>query len=328
MLKPHGTLWLNVGDSYIARGHGIAYSFDPKNPKGRDRSVEQNARWKMNRKKIALKNKDLVGQPWMLAFALRADGWYLRRDIIWQKVNAMPESVRDRPTTAHEYVFLLSKSEHYFYDALAIMEPVTGNAHERGARVNPGASSRMNVERIPRGTNRSNRSYSAAVRGLVEKRNSRSVWSIPSSGYRGAHFATFPERLAERCILAGSSEFGCCQFCGAAFVREVATEYISIRESNGTRSVERAHKPFGSAGYDKRVDTIRSHSGWRQGCTCTLGGAPVPAVVLDPFAGSGTTLLVAHRLGRAAVGIELNPEYVVLAKERLLKEKLLTEAAG
>jgi hypothetical protein len=140
-LKPTGTCWVNVGDCYISNSHGYGETQDPKYPSGRNRSLERNTRFVQNRRAFTLKDKDLVGQPWMLAFALRADGWYLRRDIIWHKPNAMPESTRDRPTTAHEYLFLLSKSEQYFYDATAIMEPTTGTAHRRGNGVNPKAVS-------------------------------------------------------------------------------------------------------------------------------------------------------------------------------------------
>jgi DNA modification methylase len=299
VLKPTGTLWLNIGDCYIAKPHGYGPSADPKYKKGRDRSNERLASG--NRAICSgLKQKDLVGQPWMLAFALRVDGWYLRRDIIWHKPNAMPESTKDRPGTAHEYLFLLSKSERYFYDNEAIKEPCTGNAHHRGKGGNPkavagwqygpgshkpaeyakpkacGAGSRMKFDRDPAHQTpakiraKQNRSFSEAVVGLVDKRNKRSVWSIPTAPFRGAHFATFPKKLVEPCILAGTPANGCCGICGAPAQ-----------------------------------------------CECTLQAGRRPAVVLDPFAGSFTTCAVAQRLGRDWYAIEGNGDYYKLGLERM-----------
>lgn len=159
-LKPDGTLWLNIGDSYTSGGRtwrapdaknkGRAMKYRPPTPEG-------------------LKPKDLVGVPWKLAFALQADGWYLRSDIIWNKPNCQPESVKDRPTRAHEYLFLLSKSERYFYDAEAIKEEATTNGRPNGAR-----------------------------------KNRRTVWNVNTEGYSGAHFAVFPKELVRYCMLAGS----------------------------------------------------------------------------------------------------------------------------
>lgn len=369
-LKPTGTLWLNCGDSYISNSHGYGATHDPKYPTGRDRSVERNTPFVYNRQKIGLKDKDMVGQPWMLAFALRADGWYLRRDIVWHKPNAMPESVRDRPATAHEYVFLLSKSETYYYDFVASMEPTTGRAHRRGHGVNPkcrnwqdgpgahnvitfnrdrrrvngpGKSSRMLRDRDPRHDTpaarnaKQNRSFSAAVSGIVSTRNSRSVWSIPTAPYREAHFATFPIRLAERCIIAGSSEHGCCSWCGAPWHREVEVAYSNSgnRSSNGPRSAERAHIEHGSAGFDQRLEASYETRGWRPSCPCTLANSEtVPAVVLDPFAGAATTLLAAERMARDAIGIELKAEYIAMAEARIMRDRekraseRVKEAAG
>lgn len=173
--------------------------------------------------------KNLIGQPWRLAFALQDSGWYLRQDIIWHKPNPMPESVRDRCTKSHEYVFLLSKSEKYFYDFDAMQEPVTGNAPARGTGVNPKAVSGWDTwpgghrglvgrypgngvgfgrgydaETRPRVRSKQNASFSEAVTQLVTSRNRRSVWTIPTQSFDGAHFATFPEALVEPCVLAGS----------------------------------------------------------------------------------------------------------------------------
>ncbi|WBX91607.1 DNA-methyltransferase [Achromobacter mucicolens] len=240
LLADDGTLWLNMGDSYAGSRSGPDSG-----------STLQGTRHNQNEAKAAklmvasrrrddapiprsdlrvdgLKPKDMVGQPWRLAFALQDAGWWLRQDIIWHKPNPMPESVRDRCTKAHEYLFLLSKSAKYFYDFAAMREPVTGGAHARGAGVNPkaqpsgwdtgpgghraltgryagngvGFGHGYDAKAKPRA--KQNASFSAAVRDLVDSRNRRSVWTIPTQAYDGAHFATFPESLVEPCILAGS----------------------------------------------------------------------------------------------------------------------------
>jgi site-specific DNA-methyltransferase (cytosine-N4-specific) len=176
-----------------------------------------------------LKPKDLVGIPWRVAFALQADGWWLRKDIVWSKPNPMPESTKDRPTTAHEYVFLMTKSEIYAYNADAIKEPVTGGAHRRGAGVNPKAKNEQTGDRRKDGFNerwrvKQNASFSGAVNELVEDRNKRSVWTIATEPYPGSHFATFPRKLVEPCILAGCPAGGVVldPFGGSGTVGEVA----------------------------------------------------------------------------------------------------------
>ena len=188
VLKDDGTLWLNMGDSYATRSSTQTTGY---------------------------KRKDLIGIPWLLAFALRADGWHLRADIIWQKPNAMPESCKARPTRAHEYVFLFSKSERYYYDAEAIKEPAVGFPGSQ----NPNARRRGNTKTFRGGnayTHGQAKENGASIErqshGLVPnetgKRNRRSVWTIATRPYRGAHFATFPEDLARPCILAGSRPGG------------------------------------------------------------------------------------------------------------------------
>lgn len=196
VLADDGTLWLNIGDSYNAYNgnRGRSTSFQqatdealPKLPKGAGLTV------------ASLKNKDLIGIPWMLAFALRTDGWFLRQDIIWHKPNPMPESVRDRCTKAHEYIFLLSKSERYFFDSDAMKEPAT----HAGKRVSLGEKSFSKGQAKGAG-------IAASGNGLADfydvpaTRNRRSVWSVATRPYKGAHFATFPPALIEPCILAGS----------------------------------------------------------------------------------------------------------------------------
>lgn len=211
ILADDGTVWLNMGDCYAgAEGGAQGATGQRANRRFTARVPKKTG---MN-----LKPKDLVGMPWMLALLLRADGWYLRRDIIWHKPNPMPESISDRPATAHEYLFLLTKSARYYYDADAIKEPVTGNAHSRGDGVNKkikmpdgwdtgaGAHGRIHRQGREKGQTRprQNASFSGAVNDLVERRNKRSVWTVPTQPFPDAHFATFPEKLIEPCILAGS----------------------------------------------------------------------------------------------------------------------------
>jgi site-specific DNA-methyltransferase (adenine-specific) len=202
VLRDDGTLWLNIGDSYVRSG-------GEQSGGNRDLLHMEGKQQRMTSVPDGMKPKNLVGIPWRVAFALQADGWYLRSDIIWHKPNPMPESVTDRPTKAHEYIFLLSKNQKYFYDADAIKEPVTGNAHSRGSGVNPKAGkNEQSGDRRKEGFNerwkvKQNPSFSAAVKDLVSERNKRTVWTVPTDPFSGAHFACFPPKLIKPCILAG-----------------------------------------------------------------------------------------------------------------------------
>jgi DNA modification methylase len=236
VLRDDGTLWLNLGDSYAndgkwggSTGGKAAKALHGQTGVGR------------SKKTTGLKPKDLIGIPWRVALALQEDGWYLRQDIIWHKPNPMPESVRDRCTKAHEYVFLLSKSPTYYFDSAAIQEPVAAATVARLAQ--PRLAEQAGSTRVPGKTNGNMKAV-----GNGETRNRRSVWTVSTKPFKEAHFATFPADLIEPCVLAG----------------------------------------------------------------CPEGGT-----VLDPFFGAGTTGLVALKHGRNAVGIELNPEYVTIAKKRL-----------
>lgn len=204
VLRADGTCWINIGDSYANDGKwggstgGKHVSALHGEPIGR------------GKRNTGLKPKDLVGIPWMLAFALRADGWYLRSEIIWAKPNPMPESVTNRPTKAHEQIFLLAKSERYFYDADAIRDRSSGTAHSRGDGVNPKAAMCFKGSK-------QNASFSAAVKNIVEFRNKRTVWTVATQPTPEAHFATYPIALIEPCILAGCPAGGTVldPFCGA-----------------------------------------------------------------------------------------------------------------
>ena len=193
VLTDDGTLWVNIGDSYYNYRPGKAYVKQTVSKTNQD--LPEYSPKRSNRLD-GLKEKDLIGIPWMLAFALRADGWYLRQDIIWHKPNPMPESVRDRCTKAHEYIFLLSKSKKYYYDNEAIKEPAKdwgtrdrskGKYHNEGTGLQP---------------------HSGLEKSYPTK-NKRSVWSITNKPYRGSHFAVFPPDLIEPCIKAGSQEGDC-----------------------------------------------------------------------------------------------------------------------
>ena len=241
VLKDDGTLWLNMGDSY-ASGDRSTYRSGVSDNLGH--LVQNN----MLRPKTQLgpKPKDLVGMPWRVAFALQADGWWLRSDIIWSKPNPMPESVTDRPTKSHEYLFLLTKSERYYYDQDAVREPMTYPERIYSPNTDDHKTARLAEQgnRCTSGLHDGRTQYGDPALG----RNRRTVWEIATQPFPEAHFATFPEALVEPCIKAGS------------------------------RSGD---------------------------------------IVLDPFAGSGTVGIVALKVGRSFVGIELQPDYIAMAQRRI-----------
>jgi DNA modification methylase len=207
VLRPDGTCWLNLGDSYAANR---SYQVTPTKYKSLDFG-------KSNANKVpeGLKPKDLIGIPWRVAFALQEDGWYLRSDIIWAKPNPMPESVTDRPTKSHEYIFLLTKSERYFYDHLAIKEKSTG----REIFGNMGKKVVINSDR---------NDQTSQNLEISETRNKRTVWTVATKPYSGAHFATFPEKLVEPCILAGCPSRAC-EHCGAAWKRIAQRSRVTFK---------------------------------------------------------------------------------------------------
>jgi DNA modification methylase len=265
VLKDDGVLWLNLGDSY--NGASMNRSGQNGYNDGRTNRSKRFSAGGVD----GLKPKDLVGIPWRVAFALQADGWWLRQDIIWAKPNPMPESVTDRCTKSHEYLFLLTKSAKYHFDHEAIKEPI---AESSKARLNQNIESQAGSDRVPGKTNGPMKAVASGIRfggskygdsddpkhatksgnewvqSPDAKRNRRSVWTITTKPFKGAHFAVMPEALVEPCILAG----------------------------------------------------------------CPQGGT-----VLDPFFGSGTVGVVAQRLGRQWIGCELNPEYIHIAQQRIMR---------
>lgn len=310
VLRDDGCLWLNLGDSYASGSGGDKNIGDPNNPKAGNGPKSM---YKSRKREPVpgLKPKDLVGIPWRVAFALQQDGWYLRSDVIWSKPNPMPESVTDRPTKAHEYLFLLTKSLRYYYDAEAVKEPAAD--YERKGGTAPYTANGSATHGIG-----SNSLHQMAANG----RNLRSVWTIATTPYKGAHFATFPPALVEPCIKAGTSEKGRCPVCGKAWERVVEHQ---------AGDTEAQNRPKRTAGMDSKTSTLSlsgngskewaergarvTTTGWQPGCTC--GADPVPCVVLDPFGGAGTVGLVADRLQRDCILIELNPEYCQMAADRI-----------
>ena len=248
VLKNDGTLWLNLGDTYSA--HKDCKSIpDSLRVGGRSETAnviekgQSHSRNSKMLKSVGLKNKDLCGVPWRVAFALQADGWYLRSDIIWHKPNPMPESVTDRPTKSHEYIFLLAKSQKYYFDNEAVGSPIQEDTIERYKRSWNGDGMRD----FPSGPQNHIQKFMDPQNKKREWANIKTVWTVTTKPFKEAHFATFPEKLIIPCIKAG----------------------------------------------------------------CPKGG-----VVLDPFGGSGTTGVVAEKLGRDYILIELNPNYIEMADNR------------
>jgi len=515
VLRHDGTCWVNMGDSYANYGSGGNGATG-----GRDKSTLTTQMppigttpTKKNMP-VDMKPKDLCGMPWMLAFALRADGWYLRQDIIWSKPNPMPESVTDRCTKAHEYIFLLTKRATYFYDAEAIKEPASGTAHSRGDNLNPkakehGQNSRFNQSRNHAHVTRpkQNSSYSATINELLGVRNKRDVWEIATESFTGwtetsrrvrvsadavtcdtehivspdcpvhgdsfasassafcdehaagplnhiprtdchpvpapqcgyaptapirdagsrpgssdsldqlyfapatfhssqthktdpgpstnqpciasvqipsgtqrsaeerspcdlagrkiasrsevdcvtdapgldpleqtrqrsedicacdyynvitekiSHFATFPTKLVEPCILAGTSEKGCCRLCGAPWIRVMEsydtgrTQKMADGWDTGAGGHGTVHREGRQAGQAGQAVMGHRHAGWDATCECDA--EVVPCTVLDPFSGSGTTGVVSLRNHRDYIGVELNPEYAEMSRRRIQRD--------
>lgn len=309
ILADDGTVWLNIGDSYYNYRPGKGQALVKQSVSNTKQDLPDTCARRGN-KLDGLKEKDLIGIPWMLALALRADGWYLRQDIIWHKPNPMPESVADRCTKAHEYIFLLSKNPHYYYDNEAIKEPSLTN----DKNVRDRDTTRLN--------NTPGRTRMGGLKtNDYEMKNKRSVWTVTTKPYKGAHFATFPPDLIEPCVLAGTSEKGHCPECGAHWVREVEKVAGTSIECPKTQASHEARggvgKSTGTVGKSggSRIDGYTKTIGWKPSCEC--GHEPVPDIVLDPFMGSGTTAGVALKNDRQYMGCELNPEYKNIQVERI-----------
>jgi DNA modification methylase len=317
VLRDDGTLWLNLGDSYVAdtKWGGSTAGKHAKGLHGCDFIGR-------NRTQTGLAGKNLVGIPWRVAFALQDAGWILRSDIVWSKPNPMPESVRDRPTRSHEYIFLLSKGPRYFFDQEAVREPGREWAGQAGtfARSN-GKAAALEVPGQSHASHRAERDDRVAA-----GRNIRSVWEIATEPYPEAHFATFPTKLVEPCLLSGTSARGCCPACGAPYTRIVEREAHSLPVAERTGRVGHNGTPPQQSGWFWKPAEVRD-LGWRAGCACEAGD-PIPAVVLDPFAGACTTGVVARKHGRHSWGIDLSATYLEMARERLGQLALPLIAGG
>lgn len=330
VLKVEGTLWLNLGDTYCSTAPGTRNAPSVQIHAGDASEARANMRIKTP---SGMKPKDLMGIPWMVAFALRSAGWYLRQDIIWHKKNPMPESVTDRCTKSHEYVFLLSKSSQYYYDHQAILEEANYDGRKdtimKGSEKyrdgfapttdNPQTFSMVGHER-----------WKNKINGDIPARNKRSVWSVNVQGYAEAHFATFPEELIVDMIKAGSSEHGCCKWCGIPYTRilEPSERYAKVLgESYHDHSEDLSKGMMQSRGVNKQ-NKMRDAGipgaeyetkGWQKNCKCETTEI-VPAIIVDPFMGAGTTALVARKLNRNFIGFELNTGYIDISNKRLYSE--------
>lgn len=311
VLHPRGTCWVNMGDSYAGGGRGGGGTF--MSERGDSSWRKQAACNGWSAPPAGLKPKDLLMLPARLALALQADGWWLRSEICWAKERPMPEAVIDRPTKAHEMIYLLTKSEHYAYDGYAVREPVSGGAKPRGAgTTRKGARAGRGVKANP--------SFAWGTRHAAATRNARDVWTFDASPLRDEEFyAAFPEELARRCILAGSSEHGVCSACLAPWARIVERQRLLDGEPYENpppaRNTSKATPSSASGVSHARVTVSMKHIGWKAGCTC--GAERRPSIVLDPFTGSGTTGIVARTLGRHFVGVELNPTSAAMARRRI-----------
>lgn len=320
VLRDDGTVWLNLGDSYASTGGAHGGRSDNQSGVGA-KSVHDNGAGDQNKRSAptGLKPKDLCLIPARVALALQADGWYVRSEIIWAKKNPMPESVTDRPTKAHEQIYLLTKSERYFWDQEAVREAAEESTNERDKYKLIGYA-KENRDGFINHLDPSSGEY----RNCNGGRNLRTVWSLASESFSGAHYATFPTEIPRRCIKAGSPEAGSCSVCGAPWERVVERPYTG--DGNPVPVEERIVK--GSKMRLSGRELAKVHASQNRNCTghrptCTCNAPTVPATVLDPFAGSGTTLQVARELGRHGIGLDLSYHYLHdVARARLNLDKL------
>jgi site-specific DNA-methyltransferase (cytosine-N4-specific) len=386
VLRKDGTLWLNYGDMWAggpgAGQRGAAPSSKSTlrgnghvggGPKLHDLTPIDVRVGAGPRFGPVLKPKDLCMAPHRLAIALQDDGWWVRSDIVWHKPNPMPSSVTDRPTPAKEYVFLLSKSAAYFYDAQAIAEPASwqpgkskmpdgwdtgpgghGSFHRQGREKGrptaravackegarpPGTPPQTGMSRQWDGRknettgDRRKHGFNGRWDGgeadgaAPATRNCRDVWVIPTEPFPDAHYATFPSALAERCVKAGTSAHGCCTQCGAPWVRQTVATFFpqpDVSPAQGVNGAEGQKTMDDSNGWDgfPRGSTQRETLGWALPCEHGPEAGIVPAVVLDPFGGSGTVGMVADRLGRDAVLIDIDPVNKEMAEKRIARDRL------
>lgn len=343
VLRDDGSMWLNCGDSYAAgkcgRDDNSAEARAKFDQYGHGGGIKLQARGNTGvarRAPPGYKDKDLIGVPWMLAFALRADGWYLRARCPWMKRNGMPESTMDRPTTVIEDLFLLTKNDDYYYDPEAVRKIGAIRAGTRGAKgsteraaVN-GVNARPPEYKVYDGTRlrRSSDWFFETVRGLIGDDDGNPLaFAVNTKPYKGAHFATFNPELIMPCILSGTSDKGCCSKCGAPFIRIVAKTDIPDPSYKGSRfDAGKTGQRDGGDRTQSGERYLKQTTGWKPQCECEAGISP--CVVLDPFAGSGTVGEVCGETGRDSILIELNPEYHPLIQQRAEKSPLPSRESG
>jgi DNA modification methylase len=318
VLRGDGQLWLNIGDSFNNRTKVRTTSHQPAlNGFTDDNWAARAAKGgvRMSLSSGGIKEKDLCMIPARVALALQDDGWYLRSEITWAKKSCMPESCTDRPTSATEKIYLLTKRPDYYYDADAVREPHARlwDAHNGG--------NMSNIDHAAAEAGRTHQGHNH--RGAYPLpnpagRNMRNFWLLGPEPYPAAHFATFPTEIPRRAILAGTSAKGCCSVpeCGAPYERVTERGELVGQRSNPGQPAHLTPQGYLRNGHSRcGVNEGGTTIGWRP--TCAHIAEPIPATVLDPFAGSGTTLAVAKSLDRRAIGIELNAKYLDLIRKRV-----------
>ena len=378
VLRDDGSMWLNIAGAYYG---GKPHKAGETNP-GKEYYIKDVGAFGTTDKSVPhaiLKPKDWVPIPWMLGMALQRDGWWLRSPIIWAKGlsfcetysgSVMPESVRDRPTTSYEYLLLLTKSARYFYDNDAVREAHNEKTGRDPRTINSGGLTNGLIKRGAANQAAGGRGFFATQKGgrvyNPAGRNLRSVWAINPHPFKDAHFATFPPKLVEPCIKAGTSERGCCPECGKGWERVVERNVAPVESANAIRAHGGLGNRLGGQAQQNWKDAHPNRTiGWRPGCDCyqlfecaycqyedraptyiaecpRCGGPiswlspkasyekeqPDPCIVLDPFVGSGTTVMVALRLGRRAIGIDLSEEYCQMARKRIIQDNPMFNTPG
>lgn len=315
VLRKDGTFWLNIGDGYCNKeSSSRANRTDKTNH--RVGGWGKNAKTVPHGLPIGLKPKDLMMIPARIALALQADGWWLRSEIVWAKPNPMPNSVTDRPTSSHEMIYLLTKSKTYYYDAEAVKEPVRPDSIRRAQTGWNGNEQRGYVN----GPQNHMSKYMGSEKAKRQTtRNQRDVWTIATESYDGAHYATFPTEIPRRAILAGTSHKGHCPKCGKGWIRVMKRNVPHVKLNQDELKEDTAAKGLpGSSGRTRtaldRIDEEHKNPGyttlgWQPLCKCNAGD-PIPAIVLDPFCGSGTTGEVCRKLNRRFIGLDLSMKYL------------------
>jgi DNA modification methylase len=353
VLRKDGTCWLNLGDSYCSSpaGNKTPSGFSQTRPSRMTSNGDQETVAIPKQGYGGLKPKDLCLIPARVAIALQDDGWWVRSDIIWDKKNPMPESVTDRPTKSHEYIWLMSKRAKYFYDADAIREPLSEStlmeiakgykgesrkdydlanaqdASDTKRRIIEGKRKQYTESMACGGSNFKNHYGTFNVNGepIINPsgRNKRDVWTVNTHPYPDAHFATFPPKLITPCILAGTSEQGCCVRCGAPWKRITETTRTFESGSGKSGRMPTGKRPDGMCNGGETLDVRRgpvthvNTMGWEPTCKC--GADTEPCIVLDCFNGSGTSGVVALQYGRNYIGIDINAKYLDMTIARLKK---------